>query len=281
MIIWLASYPKSGNTYIRSFLSAYYFSLNGEFEFEQLKNIDQYPDQKFFDQKITTKKHASENWLSSQEKLKKSGKNFIFKTHSALVKINKNFFTTPENTLGIIYIIRDPRNIITSIKKHYTMDYDQALFMMLNKNEFLYDKLNKGDYSKFTFLGSWSNHYKSWISAKKYNRIIIKFEDLENNKIDVLKNLILFINKITGKNENKIDKKRFMKAIETTNFGHLKKKENKEGFPEAILSKKTNENVNFFNLGFENKWETILPKEIKMRLNGELKDDIKFWKYKL
>jgi hypothetical protein len=48
MIIWLASYPKSGNTWVRSLLSAYYFSENGNFDFELLKNINVYPQKKIF-----------------------------------------------------------------------------------------------------------------------------------------------------------------------------------------------------------------------------------------
>ena len=39
MIIWLASYPKSGNTYLRSFLSTYFFSKDGNYSFDLLKNI--------------------------------------------------------------------------------------------------------------------------------------------------------------------------------------------------------------------------------------------------
>ena len=44
MIIWLASYPKSGNTLIRSMLAAYFFSTDGKFSFELLDNINQFPD---------------------------------------------------------------------------------------------------------------------------------------------------------------------------------------------------------------------------------------------
>ena len=50
MIIWLASYPKSGNTYVRAFLSAYYFSENGQFDFSQILNIEQFPHEKYFRQ---------------------------------------------------------------------------------------------------------------------------------------------------------------------------------------------------------------------------------------
>ena len=53
MIIWLASYPKSGNTYVRAFLSAYYFSESGEFDFSQISKIDQFPHEKFFKEKAS------------------------------------------------------------------------------------------------------------------------------------------------------------------------------------------------------------------------------------
>ena len=48
MIIWLASYPKSGNTYVRAFLSAYYFSENGEFDFSQIKNLINFHMKNFY-----------------------------------------------------------------------------------------------------------------------------------------------------------------------------------------------------------------------------------------
>ena len=48
MIIWLASFPKSGNTLVRSLLSSYFFSENGDFNFELLSNIKQFPKKVFF-----------------------------------------------------------------------------------------------------------------------------------------------------------------------------------------------------------------------------------------
>ena len=58
MIIWLASYPKSGNTWIRAFLAAYYYSRDGIFDFKLLEKIDQYPKAKYFDKKIEITKDA-------------------------------------------------------------------------------------------------------------------------------------------------------------------------------------------------------------------------------
>ena len=63
MIIWIASYPKSGNTYIRSFLSAYYFSQKGKFEFDQLLNIFQFPGTKFSKKDYFSFEDAAKNWI--------------------------------------------------------------------------------------------------------------------------------------------------------------------------------------------------------------------------
>ena len=75
MIFWIASYPKSGNTYIRSFLSAYYFSDSGQFDFDLLKNIKQFPNPEFFDGPIKTIEDAANNWIFSQRKIKEKKKN--------------------------------------------------------------------------------------------------------------------------------------------------------------------------------------------------------------
>ena len=48
MIIWLASYPKSGNTWLRSLIANYYFSETGDFNFELLEKIDSFPSNKYF-----------------------------------------------------------------------------------------------------------------------------------------------------------------------------------------------------------------------------------------
>ena len=66
MIIWLSSYPKSGNTYIRSFLSAYYFSKDGNFNFNLLLNINQFPGIHFSKNKMDSKLEASKNWILNQ-----------------------------------------------------------------------------------------------------------------------------------------------------------------------------------------------------------------------
>jgi hypothetical protein len=88
MILWIASYPKSGNTWLRSFISTYYFSNKDEFYFNLLKNIKQFPHEKFFDKKIDSIENAIESWNKSQENITKNKKITFLKSHSALTKVN-------------------------------------------------------------------------------------------------------------------------------------------------------------------------------------------------
>ena len=71
MIIWLASYPKSGNTFVRAFLSSYYYSKDGNFDFGLLENIKQFPNEEFFDQKFNNIDEASQHWVKAQKRLSK------------------------------------------------------------------------------------------------------------------------------------------------------------------------------------------------------------------
>ena len=68
MLIWIASYPKSGNTYLRSFLSSYYYSKDGKFDFNQLLNITQFPASMYSDVKSYTYVEAAKNWINNQKK---------------------------------------------------------------------------------------------------------------------------------------------------------------------------------------------------------------------
>ena len=278
MIIWLASYPKSGNTWVRSLLSAYYYSKNGNFNFELLKNIDVYPQQKYFDVKIDKPGEINSYWDISQEKIISKKKIKILKTHNSLLELNGKNFTKPQYTLGIIYIVRDPRNVITSLKNHYDLDYEQSLDFMLNEKKYIYDIREKNDYADFHFLSSWSNHYKSWINNNLFKKMVIKYEDLEKNTYKTIKNLITYINGLYQVNE-KIDEIKINNCIKTTSFEILKHKEKKEGFSESIYSEKTKKKIDFFHLGSKNKWREVVPKEFHEKINNIFKEDLKNLKY--
>ena len=280
MIIWLASYPKSGNTYVRAFLSAYYFSKDGQFDFNQITNIKQFPNKEFINQNIDNVLEASKQWIPSQRKIIADKKIKFLKTHSCLGNYKGNTFTSNETSLGAIYIIRDPRNVFTSLKNHFSYDDEKALQMILDKKNIL---MSKG-YETFSYIGSWASNYLSWLKYKNFRRLFIKYEDLLENKYETFRDIIVFSNTLMNRSEG-VDKSKLQKAIETTNFDVLKNKEVKETFNSSDIGFQSwrnnhSENKNlFFNLGPENKWEKNLDKKIKEDIEINFYEEMRSLKY--
>ena len=278
MIIWLASYPKSGNTYVRAFLSAYYFSENGQFDFSQISNIDQFPHEKFFKQRVNSISEASKQWVTIQREINKDKKIRFFKTHSFLGNYQNNEFTSPETTLGAVYIVRDPRNVLTSLKNHYSFDDDKALEMITDKSRSLMS--NNGSHASLNFISSWSENYISWFRDSRFRRLFIKYEDLITNKYETFRDIIVFTNTLMNKVEG-VNKSKLQKAIESTNFDDLKKKEISETFDGSQSSFKSwrkfhSENKNlFFNLGPENNWKKILKTKISNKIEISFEKEMK------
>ena len=278
MIFWIASYPKSGNTWLRALISSYYFSQDGVFNESIIKKIGQFPEKRHFinfeyNPKITT--DTCRFWIKAQERINSDKKLHFFKTHNILGKINNSSFTNSANTIGCIYIIRDPRNVITSLKNHYQLDDNQALNWMQNKNNFIYDVFNheRDGFSDFQFISSWNINYKSWKDQNKIPVKIIRYEDLLKETFLVFKDIVKFIN-ITINSKETINIDRIKKSVQSTFFEKLKDNEKKNGFTEAVFTKDKKEKIPFFYLGPKNDWKKILNKELRIKIEEAFKAEL-------
>jgi len=278
MIFWIASYPKSGNTWLRALISSYFYSEDGKFDGKILNKIGQFPEKRHFtnfdyDQNVVT--DTARFWLRAQEKINLDKKLYFFKTHNAFGSVNNNPFTDAKNSIGALYVVRDPRNVITSLKNHYELNSEQALKWMQNENNYIYDvhKFKQDGYSDFQFISSWITNYRSWKIQKKIPIKIIKYEELLNETFFVFKDIIKFINKTMGNNE-KINKYKLKNAVNSTLFDKLKNSEEKNGFSEAITSKKGDKKIPFFYLGPKNDWRKILDEDLKNKLNDVYKQNL-------
>ena len=278
MIFWIASYPKSGNTWLRALISAYYYSKDGVFSQDILKNIGQFPEKKYlrgFDHNKKEVGDAARFWIKAQEKINEDKKLRFFKTHNIFGAVNNSKFSNKQNSAGCIYIVRDPRNVITSIKNHYELDDDEALKWMTNSKNFTYDveRVEQYGYSDFQFISSWSINYKSWRVQKEIPIKIIRYEDLLKETYVVFKNVIEFINKTLHIKE-KINKDKLKNSVGSTFFDKLKNDEKNNGFFEAVPSKINKEKIPFFNLGPDNDWKKILDKDQQTKLTDTFKEDL-------
>ena len=204
MILWLASYPKSGNTLLRSLLSSYFYTKDGIFDFELLKNIQYFPSHTFYrDSTIDTNNDYDviKNYINVQKKFIQDKKRITFlKTHSSFFKANNHRFTNLQNSLGAVYVVRDPRKVVVSYANHFRMDIDQATNALLN-DVGIYERNTRLK----TFCGKWNFNYSSWKKFNEQKLFLIKYEDLIKDKENILKEILLFLNKII-KNKFEINK---------------------------------------------------------------------------
>ena len=286
MIFWIASYPKSGNTWLRALISSYYYSKDGVFDQVLLKKIDQFPTKKYFDGFNYNKKIATDTckfWIKAQEKINSNINELkFFKTHNIFGKVNNYDFTNRQNSIGCLYVVRDPRNVFTSLKNHYQLNDDQAIKWMTNDRNFIYyiQKFEENGYSDFQFISSWNVHYQSWKMQQKIPIKFIKYEDLLNQTYYSFKEIIKFINEITN-NKEKVNEDKMKTVLRTTSFEKLKQNEINHGFSEAITSREDKEKkIPFFNLGPKNNWKEIMGENLKIKLENIFQKDLQELSYK-
>ena len=272
MIIWIASYPKSGNTLLRSLLASYFFSNDGNFEFNDLNHIKQFPAIENFRKMgidLSNESEVFQNFIEAQKLINKENKKIKFiKTHSSLCKINNCNFTDLKNTLGVIYIVRDPRNVVTSFAHHYNLNVEEATDTLIDESRWLVktEKMCK------TFLGSWSVNYNSW---KQLNErfMLVKYEDLVNKKKTTLIKIFKFIQTLNNE-ELKIDMVKINKVIKSTEFYKMKTLEQKQIFTESSIESDTGKRKAFFNLGPKNDWKKILDDKNRKKIETSFKKEM-------
>ena len=271
MIIWLASYYKSGNTLVRSMLSSYFFSKDGIYDFNQIKNIQQFPNVELFQNfglDINNEKELLKNYIKIQEKINNKNSLQFFKTHSALFNIDNNAFTDLNNSLGVIYIVRDPRNVVTSWAYHNSLSIEDSSDYMI------FQKEGSGNINKI-FHGTWNYNFQSWKSFKYQDRyLLIRYEDLISDKKKVFLKILKFILKFKKK-KTTIDMLKIDNILKTTTFEKMKNLEAQKGFFEAMSDKETGKSKPFFNLGPNNNWQNLLSDKIRIKIENAFFNEMK------
>ena len=288
MIIWLASYPKSGNTWVRTIINQIIFNdIKSKTEvFDKLTRIRRYPSKidivglpQLPNHNVFTKEQKKQvidctikNWSVSQDKINQNNKTNILKTHNILCKLNldgKNYsFANLSNTIGVIHIVRDPRNIVTSVKNHFSINTEEESVEMLCDN---YNWTGFVNNEIPQLLSSWSNHYNSW---KRFpnNYLLIKYEDLIT---DIRKEIIRIAKYLSNHFEYEFSEKIVDEIKKNTSFENFKELETKGKFKENSINEITGEKNTFFNLGPKNNWKEILKKESIYKIEKEFNKEMK------
>jgi len=278
MIVWVASYPKSGNTFLRILLSDYmYGDLDKEYNFSNLSKIEMFPnlfryypliDEKIIDNlsELQNEENILKYSIYLQKKFFSKGIHFV-KTHSANFNFNNIKFTSNEITACAIYIVRDPRNILTSYSEYLNQSKDYVLNLMTQ--EITIRQRYKQMMLPTTYVGSWKTNYLSWKEKQAFVPIkIIKYENLISNTEEVFLDILLFLNKFANIETNTL---KMNLVIKRTEFTKLQELEKKGLFNEMNDFDKSNY---FFKSGVKRNWKNSLEDNYVNNLNNFFGNEI-------
>ncbi|MEE9448289.1 MAG: sulfotransferase domain-containing protein [Arenicellales bacterium] len=253
LITWIASYPKSGNTWIRALITAY--ANEGEVEINSIMQTGD-KDDAYYEGLIqspikdwTITEQAMIKPVAMMRMLEDAAGNMLLKTHDANLSLSGVEQIPPYLTRSAIHIVRDPRDIVLSFMNHYNLGSVDATINLLLDD----DTLSRApDQGLFVPQLSWRLHTESWMREAMYPIHRVRYEDLLTQPFDCFKEIIQFI----GMDFN-ADLLR--KSIQATKFDRLQKQEETSGFREGVGQK-------FFHKGKSNRWKTELSNEHQQRI---------------
>ena len=271
-LIWISSYPKSGNTWVRYFLSNYFYNKKKlDLDFDILKNIDKFPPQKYLKELvketdlIKNAYNICKYWPLTQEKMTKSKQEVIFiKNHNALVSVEGTNLTDARYSLAFIHIVRDPRDIAVSYSNFdKRISIDKAIDRMTSEN--LYCHVSKKNPLDIEVLGSWKFNYLSWKNGiSEVPRLLIRYEDLVTNTYNKKLKIIKFLSNILT---SPVDEEHIKFSIAQSDFKRLKELEKNKKFNESTSK--------FFNSGQIGQWKTKLSLEQIRKVENFCKDEMR------
>lgn len=251
---WLASFPKSGNTWTRAFLANYLFG--GE-DPVNINEMDRYcagdADVRYYEPFLDG--DASDAVPEDVYAIRPQAHQMMVEHSegSTLVKIHnrKADFAgvptiAPETTFGAVYIVRNPFDTAISYANHIGKPLDVAIEAMAAHD--LSSPASKN--LIYQDLGSWSDHVTSWTTAKGLYMIVVFYEAMLMNPVKTFEQLVSFL-------RVPVDQEKLHRAIEFSSFRQLASQEAEHGFAEIPPVSREK----FFRQGKVGAWRDVLNRD--------------------
>jgi len=259
-IVWLASYPKSGNTWFRALLSNYLGTQDEPVDINQLEGGPIAADRPSFDDEIGVA--ASD--LTSEEvrrlrplmyaRFAEAELTFL-KVHDAYLfsEAGTPFFA-PEHARAVVYLLRNPLDVAVSYAHHRGCSIAAAITSMGDPRHQLAPRSGGLPAQLPQRLLTWSGHVRSWVDAPGMNVHVVRYEDLGEAPVETFREAIAFLG-------IDVDAARLRRAVEFASFDALKQQEEKQGFREKPRSAST-----FFRRGTAGGWRSSLKRNQWQRI---------------
>ncbi|MBN1413645.1 MAG: sulfotransferase domain-containing protein [Bacteroidales bacterium] len=256
-IVWLASYPKSGNTWFRAFLTALLNPDDQAIDINNMLPSTIASSRQLFDElagvpsaDLTPEEINCLRPLVYRQYALESDETIYQKVHDAFILLPSGEPLFPADiTKAVIYFIRNPLDIAVSFSHHLSISIHKTIAIMNNPTYAFCQRIDKLHNQLRQHLSTWSGHVKSWVDDSGLPLLVIRYEDMHKNPVDTFYQAVSFIGLSNCRNEIET-------ALNKTSFAQLKKQEYEKGF-----SEKNPNSINFFRKGIVSDWINVLTRE--------------------
>jgi len=255
-IIWLASYPKSGNTWFRTFLTNLLKEQNEDVSINNMKTDGIFSSRQIIDKLAGIK---TTNLTQDEiDHLRPTAYNYLAKTteKSLYIKVHDAYTYLEDGTplLGTInakavYILRNPLDVAVSFANHLSTDIDTTIRCMGDKEYCFCNSKSRAMNQLRQKLLTWSGHVESWEQATELPVHLIRYEDMKQKPLETFTAAARFIGLDCTADQ-------ISQAIEASDFKKLKAEEQENGFKE-----KPYRAASFFRAGKVGDWRNHLTQE--------------------
>jgi len=256
-IVWLASYPKSGNTWFRAFLTALLYPENPTVDINNMYPTIIASSRQFFDEMagvassdLSPKEIDRLRPLVYRRNALESNEIIYHKVHDAYTLLPGDVpLFQADITKAVLYFIRNPLDVVVSFANHLNTTIEKTISIMNSLDyafSFRTDRLHNQVRQK---LLTWSEHVKSWVDESGLPLLVLRYEDMKANPILTFSRAVLFIGLSATRHEIEL-------ALCHSSFDNLKKQEEEKGF-----SEKSARSSIFFRKGIVGDWQNVLTKE--------------------
>ena len=267
-IIWLASFHKSGNTWVRAFLANYFAPGGARIGLNQLFDaVVSDVRQDFFDQAAgrAFKGRDFDDSIALRPRVQRliaaarPGSQFV-KTHSKIARIGPIDLILPEVTAAAIYIVRNPFDVAPSYARHSNVPLDRSIENMCDPKA-----LTASESQIFEVLGRWDDHLSSWTGSPGLALHVMRYEDIAADPERAFRALLGFLEAPVGDGK-------LRRAIRHASFASLQGQEARQGFRERPAAMRR-----FFVRGEPGGWRTELTPAQVARIRSEFLPALEQW----
>lgn len=256
-ILWLASYPKSGNTWVRIFLENMFRNAARPVSINELSVVG------FGDAHVPLYEHFAGKPIAAlddaalhdlrepiQRHLAGRSETSIVKTHNALGEYDGRPLIHLEYTVGAVYIVRNVFDVTVSIARHFGHPIADTVDAVCSPAF----RIRTTNSATFQVLGGWSDHYRSWTSVPGFEPLVLRYEDMRSNPMTAFDGVVRYL-KLPP------NKKRVARAVKFSSFDEVSRQEREAGFRERARQDQA-----FFHSGRTGGWRQHLSSNQLARL---------------